>query len=329
MFLKRLTLFTVIWTLALIMVGAWVRLHDAGLGCPDWPGCYGHFTPHHAEEYISQAEAENPFGPVTMAKAWKEMVHRYAASLLGLFIIAIAVLFWRVRQQRLAPVWLPPALVGVVIFQGLLGMWTVTLLLKPAIVTAHLIGGMLTLAMLAWLALCLYFPRLPARPGPRGWAWLALIMVSVQIVLGGWTSTNYAALACSDFPACLNGQWLPPMDFSNAFHVLAELGRTHDGDMLPVQALTAIHWLHRLGAVLVLLVVGGLALRLLRDEAWRSWGLVLLASLSLQMLLGISNVVFSLPLSVAVAHTGGAAVLLLVCLALNFRLSRVDSGAGA
>lgn len=326
MLLKRLTMFAVVWTLGLIMLGAWVRLHDAGLGCPDWPGCYGHFSPVHAEERIKAVESLNPNGPITMAKAWKEMIHRYAATFLGLIMVIIMALAWIKRRELTVSPWLPTGLLAVLIFQGLLGMWTVTLLLKPAVVTGHLLGGMATLALLVLLALKLYMPRPAPIDGLRILPMLALVAVAVQIFLGGWTSTNYAALACSDFPACLNGQWLPDMDFGNAFHVTRELGKTAEGDNLPLAALTAIHWLHRLGALVVTLVVGALGLKLLRHPALKAWGLALLLVLALQLALGVANVVYSLPLSIAVAHNGVAALLLMVCVALNYRLWRGRSG---
>ncbi|MEZ5658991.1 MAG: COX15/CtaA family protein [Burkholderiaceae bacterium] len=197
---------TALLTFALIMLGAYVRLSDAGLGCPDWPGCYGHLTPTMAAEKI-HAEVSRQggeHGPVSMGKAWREMVHRYVASLLGLVIIALAVLAWRWRRQLAGGPWLPTALVGVVVLQGLFGMWTVTLLLKPAIVTGHLIGGLLTLSLLVWLW---QRERLggPSRVDVGGlapWVFIGLFALVAQISLGGWTSTNYAALACTDLPTC-------------------------------------------------------------------------------------------------------------------------------
>lgn len=318
--LKKLTIFALFWTLALIMLGAWVRLHDSGLGCPDWPGCYGHVSPTHAQETIAAVESANPVGPVTMEKAWKEMIHRYAAGFLVLMVVGIMITTLLKRRQLAISPWLPIGLFGVILFQALLGMWTVTLLLKPAVVTGHLLGGLITLGLLLWLVLQLTWPNPQPHRGPRRWALLALVLVALQIVLGGWTSTNYAALACNEFPACVNGEWLPPMDFSNAFHVVRELGKTADGQNLSFAALTAIHVLHRIGAVIVLLVVGALSIRLIKQPVWRYWGWSLLAALTVQILLGISNVVFGLPLPVAVAHNGGAAVLLMLCIGLNYFL---------
>lgn len=323
---RRLIAFATVLTLALLMLGAWVRLTDAGLGCPDWPGCYGQLTPAHASEQIAAAVTAQggEHGPVSMGKAWREMLHRYVASFLGVVIIAIAALGWRHRVRLAQSPVLAVALVGVVVLQGLFGMWTVTLLLRPAIVTGHLIGGMLVFALLVWL-----WQR--QRPAPRyvdaepvaalrRAALVGLALVSMQIVLGGWTSTNYAALACTDLPTC-QGQWWPPMNFADAFQVRRELGYTGDGQLLPLTALTAIHWTHRTGAILVLGVVGWLGVRTLRTDE-RTLGVAILAALAIQWALGLSNVWFSLPLAVAVLHNGGAAVLLALMVMLNFRAVR-------
>ena len=324
---RRLVGFTVILTLCLIMIGAWVRLTDAGLGCPDWPGCYGKLFPSQAKEQIAQAVAEQggEHGPVSMGKAWREMGHRYVAKILGLLIIAIAIIAWvRRREFQQSPA-LPIWLVGVVILQGLFGMWTVTLLLKPAIVTGHLLGGMLTFALLLWLWLRqLPQPRyVDAEPvaALAGPAALGLVFVVIQIFLGGWTSTNYAALACTDLPTC-QGVWWPEMNFRDAFHFFRELGMTGDGQILPVEALTAIHLIHRIGAVVVLAVIGWLGWRVARTDGTGGLGLAILVALAVQWLLGLSNVYFSLPISLAVAHNGGAAVLLGLLVVLNFRAHR-------
>ena len=325
---RRLVGFCVVLTLCLVMLGAWVRLTDAGLGCPDWPGCYGKLTPSHAKDSIAAAVAEQggEHGPVSIGKAWREMIHRYIATFLGMLILVIAAWAWRRRAQLGQSPALATALVGVVILQGLFGKWTVTLLLKPAIVTGHLLGGMLTFSLLVWL-------WLRQRPDPRPVdaeplaalltpARVALLLVVAQIFLGGWTSTNYAALACSDLPSCHQGRWWPEADFANGFHFFRELGRTGDGDLLPLPALTAIHLSHRIGAVLVLLGVGWAGWRALRTPGAESLGVAVLGMLGLQWALGLSNVWFSLPLPVAVAHNGGAAVLLALVLMLNFRAYR-------
>ncbi len=324
---RRLVAVATVLTLALIMLGAWVRLTDAGLGCPDWPGCYGKLSPIHASDRIAQAVAEQggEHGPVSMGKAWREMVHRYLATGLGLLIIAIAVLAWRRRAVLRQSPLLAISLVGVVVLQGLFGKWTVTLLLKPAIVTGHLVGGMLTFSLLLWLWLRQLPPRryVDAEPvaGLRTPALVGLALVALQIFLGGWTSTNYAALACTDLPTC-QGNWWPAVNFADGFHFVRELGRTGDGGLLPTQALTAIHLAHRIGAVIVLLVVGWLGARVAGTPGEQRLGAVLLALLALQWALGLANVWLSLPLPIAVAHNGGAAALLGALLVLNFRAFR-------
>jgi cytochrome c oxidase assembly protein subunit 15 len=297
------------------------------LGCPDWPGCYGKLSPVHAQQEIAQAiqTQGGEHGPVSAPKAWKEMVHRYIAAFLGLLIIILAVMAYRQRKPLRQKPWLAISLVGVVCLQGAFGAWTVTLLLKPAIVTGHLIGGLTLLGLLTWLLLKQTTHVQPVMPPKelKGLRWLArlgLLVVSAQIVLGGWVSTNYAALACADFPTC-QGQWWPEMQFVDAFHVMRKLGKTSAGDMLAMPALTAIHWVHRLGACLVTGVVVWLGIVL-----WRHAGLKLLAIsvwfvLALQILLGISNVVFRLPLFIAVLHNGGAAVLLMTLIFVNYRLA--------
>ena len=321
---RRLAGFAVVLTLGLLMLGAWVRLTDAGLGCPDWPGCYGKLTPVQASAQIAQAVAEQggEHGPVSMGKAWREMGHRYVATLLGMLIVALAVLAWRWRARLGQSPWLATALVGVVILQGLFGKWTVTLLLKPAIVTGHLLGGLLVFVLLLWLWLRQLPPARYIDPEPAaGLATpvrIGLLVVVAQIFLGGWTSTNYAALACTDLPTC-QGSWWPEVNFADGFHFLRELGMTGDGELLPAQALTAIHLSHRIGAVVALAVVGWVGWRALRAPGEERLGAALLAMLALQWLLGLSNVWFSLPLPVAVAHNGGAAVLLALLVVLHFR----------
>ena len=316
---RRLVMLALALTAIVVVFGAYVRLSDAGLGCPDWPGCYGQVSPHHAAEDIAKAQASAPQGPVSPAKAWKEMVHRYLAGSLGMLILCIAAVAWCRRRE--AEVSLPVALllVAVVIFQGLLGKWTVTLLLKPAIVTGHLLGGLTTLGLLGWLALrTAGVVRLDRAPALVRALRFGLVLLLAQIALGGWTSTNYAALACSDFPTC-HGAWWPATDYANAFHVLRELGMTAEGRLLGLEALTAIHWTHRLGALVVGAYLSILALALLRRRSTAGWGVALLAGVALQIGLGIANVLLSLPLPLAVAHNAVAAALLLLMVAANYR----------
>ena len=285
-----------------VVAGAYVRLSDAGLGCPDWPLCYGRSVP----AQIADGDA--------LAKAWKEMAHRYLAGALGILIFVLALISWRTRQSP----WLATAIVALVIFQAALGMWTVTLLLRPAIVAAHLAGGMATLALLVWFALRQWeFDASPAARALRGPAVAGLAVVAAQIVLGGWVSANYAALACPDLPLCL-GQALPPMDFGNAFHVLRELGVARDGEPLSREALTAIHWSHRAFALVALGVLAWTVWKTRRVAELRPLGMLVLALLGLQIALGAANVALGLPLALAAAHNAGAALLLASLVVLNF-----------
>ncbi len=312
------------FTFVVVVVGAFVRLTDAGLGCPDWPGCYGDLTPASARHAIAQEEAATPFGPVTMAKAWKEMFHRYIAGLLGATIVALAIAAWRARRAWQRAPWLAIAVVGVVILQGAFGAWTVTLLLKPVIVTGHLIGGLLTLSLLLLVALS-------AAPAPRfaapervaalrPLAFAALGAIVVQIVLGGWTSTNYAALACSDWPLC-QGSVVPAMQLGDAFHLLRPLGTTAEGEALPFAALTAIHWAHRSFAYVALAIGLAFAWRVRAEPALRRLGTALMVLLVAQVALGVSNVLLQLPLPIAVAHNAGAALVLLTLVAIHQRIA--------
>lgn len=322
---RNLILVALILAFGVVSLGAYVRLSDAGLGCPDWPGCYGKLTPHHAADAINAELAVRPQGPVSHAKAWKEMVHRYAAGTLGLLVLGIAVMGWRGRRETGGGPGLPVLLLGLIVFQALLGMWTVTQLLKPLVVSAHLLGGMATLSLLLWLwlrergrASHAYFARVDHL---RGSVALGLSLVVTQIALGGWVSTNYAALACTDFPLC-QGVWVPPMDFGHGFTLHRELGETASGDLLPMTALTAIHWVHRVMALIVFLYLGWLVLRLQRTPGYACIGMAIGGLLVLQVALGISNVLLSLPLAVAVAHNAGAALLLASLVWLNYRVLR-------
>jgi cytochrome c oxidase assembly protein subunit 15 len=326
---RALVLGATVLTFLVVVVGAYVRLEDAGLGCPDWPGCYGQLlgVPQEAQE-VAQAQRAFPGQAVDAGRAWKEMFHRYLAGALGLLILAVAVTAWRRRAETGRSPWLATATVAVVALQAALGMWTVTLLLKPAIVTLHLLGGMTTLALMVWLAL----REVPPGPAParaahrlRPWAAAALAILAAQIALGGWVSANYAALACADFPAC-HGQWLPDMNFADAFHVLRDLGVAADGAPLSQEALNAIQWSHRLGAVVTLVFVGGLALLALRAPALRVQGAVIALLLITQAGLGAANVLLRLPLALAAAHNAVAALLLAALVVLNFTVFRGPDG---
>jgi cytochrome c oxidase assembly protein subunit 15 len=316
---RRLCLVATLVALCVVVMGAWVRLSHAGLGCPDWPGCYGHLTVGEAVENAQHANAAFPERPLEPEKALKEMIHRYFASGLGLLIIGIAVVAWFNRRDPAQPMRLPGLLVALVVFQGLLGMWTVTLLVKPLIVTAHLVGGLATLSLLWWLALRV--DRTTRPPGERGLRRLALVglvVLAVQILLGGWVSTNYSALACPDFPTCQRSFW-PDMDFKDAFILWRGLGIDYEGGVLDHPARVAIHFVHRIGAVITALVLGFLAWRAIRSgqsRAVRLAGTALAVLLVVQWTVGPVMVLKALPLELATLHNGVAALLLLSVVAL-------------
>ena len=316
-----LTLLALLLAFVVVVLGAYTRLTHAGLGCPDWPGCYGGMLVPDAAEAIESANALYPDRPLHQGKAWTEMIHRYAAGALGLIILLLGVLGWRHRRAYGQAVRIPLLLVAMVIVQAALGMWTVTMLLKPVVVTAHLLGGMAVLALLFWLLLGQFFHG-PAAPGERDrllpWAITGLAVVSAQIFLGGWTSANYAALACPEFPVCRDGAWWPTPDFREAFILWRGLGIDYEGGVLDSAARTAVHLAHRIGAVVTALVLLAVALRALVGQGGRarSMGTVILVLLCVQIGLGVANVVMVLPLGVAVAHNAMAALLLLSLVAL-------------
>jgi heme a synthase len=343
---RSLNLFAVLLCFCVVVFGAYVRLADAGLGCPDWPGCYGHVGVPDADHEVARAEAKYPERPVEAAKAWKEMIHRYLASTLGLLIVGLAVLSRRVPQ---APRRLPWCLVALVVFQGILGMWTVTWQLKPAVVTAHLFGGLATFSLLAWMLLSTWRvrtgpavaslsdrprrvepaftfagaperdPRLPF-PAIRLLATVGLVLLVGQIFLGGWTSTNYAALACPDLPTC-HGRWVPETDVREAFTLWRGLGINYEYGVLDSRARVTIHFFHRVGAVIVTAVLLLLGMRLLRrgpSAFWKRFGVAVIAALTLQVSLGLLIVKLQLPLLLAAAHNAGAALLLLTLVSLNY-----------
>jgi cytochrome c oxidase assembly protein subunit 15 len=318
----RLSLTATLLTLCVIILGAYVRLSDAGLGCPDWPGCYGQILAPTADHEIHQANQAFPDRPVESHKAWKEMAHRYLASTLGFIILILAFLAIKNRHAPNQPILLPLVLVLVVCFQGALGMWTVTLLLKPAIVTLHLLCGMLTLGLLSWLTLSQKFPRQKEISSnstfTKNWAIFALIILSLQITLGGWTSTNYVALHCYDLPTC-QGEWLPPTDFKEGFKVWREVGIDYEGGVLSLEAGTAVHLSHRIGAVIALLVIGFLAflLAIEKSELLKRLSIILMMVLATQITLGLLNIILVLPLVIAVAHNGVAALLLISLVTIN------------
>ncbi|MFC5513952.1 heme A synthase [Massilia jejuensis] len=330
-----------VWVMAfltfdLIVFGAFTRLTDSGLGCPDWPGCYGAANPFIAHEQIAAAEAAMPTGPVTRVKAWIEMIHRYLA--MGIGVLIMALMFQSIRQWKktrraaFAPA-LPVALFLFVCVQGAFGAWTVTLKLQPLIVTLHLLLGMGLLAMLAWLGGqedYLSTPPAPLRdrrdlPGLRALRTLALFaaaVLAVQIALGGWVSTNYATMACDEFPLC-DGNLLPEMDFEHGFTLWRELGKTAAGHYLQFPALVAIHWVHRNFAIVVTLVLGLAAWRASRQPALRRTGCLIALVLLAQLFTGIATVFFDFPLAIAVLHNAGAALLVLLVTMLNYKVKHL------
>ena len=323
-----LSMATAVLALVVILVGAYVRLSNAGLGCPDWPGCYGGLQAPSTSAAIEMANEAFPQRPVEVAKAWKEMVHRYFAATLGILILVLAVWAWRRRHLPGQVTAVPLVLLGLVILQSLLGMWTVTLLVKPAIVTAHLLGGISIVALAWWATLRQGEWFAGSRPyagqGLRIATWVGIALVGVQISLGGWTSTNYAALSCVEFPTCNGGLWLPPTDFREAFVIWREVGIDYEYGVLDSTARTAIHISHRIGALVVTVYLSVLGWRLAwrtRAPVLRNLGLLLVLVLLIQVALGITNVLAHLPLPVAVAHNGGAVMLLLILVTLVHSLS--------
>jgi cytochrome c oxidase assembly protein subunit 15 len=334
--LFRLTLAAFLLAIIVVVLGAFTRLADAGLGCPDWPGCYGHLLwPDEAHE-ITKAEAAFPNAPVELDKTWPEMVHRYFAGSLGLLILSIAILAIRRSMEsksvldtyKKIPLKLPLFLLALVMLQAAFGMWTVTLKLWPKIVTAHLMGGFATLSLL-WL--------LVQRLGGQQWLLpqsqaqqlcklkplllFSIVVVVIQIMLGGWVSSNYAALACPDVPQCF-GQWLPPMDVATGFAVFQDIGPNYLGGQLDNHSRIAIHIAHRIGAMTVLLtlLVFGISLWRIQSPVVKQWVIALWLVLLVQISLGVSNIVWALPLSVAVAHNAVGALLLLVMVSIAYRI---------
>jgi cytochrome c oxidase assembly protein subunit 15 len=325
---RKLVWALVFLTFDLIVFGGFTRLTDSGLGCPDWPGCYGLANPFLAHEQISAAQAAMPTGPVSVAKAWIEMIHRYLAMGIGVLIVALTAKAWlqwrRDRSDAFAPA-MPTALLLFVCLQGAFGAWTVTLKLQPVIVTIHLLLGMGLLALLTWMGGREDFLVKPRQAGGdavalrrvRALALMSAVLLAVQIALGGWVSTNYATLACSDFPLC-NGQLVPAMDFEHGFTLWRELGKTAAGHYLPFTALTAIHWVHRNFALIVAAGLGWTAWAAWRQPALARTARLIALVLAVQAATGIATVFFSFPLAIAVMHNAGAALLVLLVTMLNY-----------
>jgi heme a synthase len=318
--LRTLTLLTVFLTFDLTLFGAFTRLTDSGLGCPDWPGCYGKASPIGAKAQISAEQAAMPTGPVTHQKAWIEMIHRYLASGVGVLILVLAISSWMERRRIAVNPWWPIVSLVWVCIQGAFGALTVTMKLFPAIVTMHLMGAMILLALLQAQAVKYEQGAKDfAASGRTRWALIAgFALLALQIALGGWVSTNYAVLACTEFPMC-QGAWIPPMDMRQGFEIWRELGQTGQGNTIALPALTAIHVVHRMFAFVVFGVLG-YAAWLLYSHGNKSSAAWIAGLLIWQLITGLSNVVLGWPLLAAVSHTGGAAGLVLVCMSALMRL---------
>jgi len=337
MWLKRLSIFAVLLACGVVALGAYTRLQDAGLGCPDWPGCYGHLVVPQSSDAISNANAAYPERPLESHKAWPEMIHRYFASTLGLVIFAILILCIRARKHDPAvPLKLPSILAALVVFQGLLGMWTVTLGLFPTIVMAHLLGGFTTLCLLFLLAIRLH-QSVPPTPDDNHikhktnatlrFGIVGIVILAAQIALGGWTAANYAATVCSDLPICQSG-WQQHVNFADAFQFWGHGVEDYEfATHLGADAKITIHVAHRIGAIITTLYLGSLFVWLLAGSkqvtgATRNATAIAFLLLLAQVGLGISNVVLELPLLVAVAHNGVAALLMMALIFLNLSLYR-------
>jgi len=320
---QKLNWAVVFLTFDLILFGAFTRLSDSGLGCPDWPGCYGTSNPLRAMEEIRAAEAAMPTGPVTVFKAWVEMIHRYLAMSVGvLIIIQVVLAFKQIGAQRKLAIQGSLFLLGLVCLQGAFGAWTVTLKLQPIIVSMHLILALILFSSMVWFAQRNDSKTISSKAQdkslPITWIAFATIALLIQIFLGAWVSTNYAVLACPDFPTCM-GAWYPAMDWQNAFYLWRDLGMAKSGEAIPMTALVTIHWTHRVGAIFASTILLLLAIKALRhSQASTSfWGKAILTLLALQIITGISNVVFQWPLVAALLHTGGAAALLFCLVRLS------------
>jgi cytochrome c oxidase assembly protein subunit 15 len=323
-FYKRLTFYATLLALIVVSFGAYTRLTDSGLGCPDWPGCYGTLSVPESIDQIEKAQAVYPDSPVEIEKAWIEMIHRYIAGILGIMILVIAFMSIRLREQINYSLKWPFFLLGLVIFQAALGMWTVTLLLKPAVVTSHLLGGMTVLGVLTFLMhrnFGTHRENFVSNKYERKIIRFSLVLLFIQIALGGWTSTNYAALACTDYPTC-HGSLVPEMDFYNAFTIFRELGVTSIGEPLSLEALHAIQWVHRIGAIVLLVYLLFVAYILKVNQGFNMWRNVLILVISLQFIIGIANLLLHLPIVLATLHNLGAALLVVILVGINSRITK-------
>jgi len=322
-FFQRLLLFSTFLTLCVVVFGAYVRLTDAGLGCPDWPGCFGTLTVPESEIAIKEAQTSYPGSIVEVGKAWIEMIHRYLAGTLGLLVLLITILAYKIRDEIKVKFILPLSILVLITFQAALGMWTVTELLKPIIVTAHLIGGMTILGLLTYMThrhIGAISNSVIINPKITPFIRFSLVLLFFQIMLGGWTSTNYAALACTDFPTC-HGSFFPDMDFKNGFNIFRELGMTTSGEGLSIQALQAIQWVHRVGAIILTVYFIFVAFLLKEYPSASFYRNILLLVLFFQIIVGIANLVFYLPLFLATLHNLLAALLVIITTIINSRIT--------
>jgi len=321
---NRLILISTILTLCVVVFGAFVRLTDAGLGCPDWPGCYGTLTVPESQSAILSAQIAYPDSLIEVEKAWREMIHRYLAALLGILILGITFIGHKNKSKIKINITYLYALLPLVIFQGILGMWTVTELLMPAIVTAHLIGGMTTLGLLTFIThrhVGSMSNILILNHKVKFFVRFGLVLLFIQILLGGWTSTNYAALACTDYPLC-HGSFVPEMDFANGFSIFRELGMTATEQSLPIEAYYAIQWVHRMGAIVITIYFLFIAYILSSYPSIIFYRNILIIILFIQFTVGITSLLFHLPLALATLHNLGAALLVIIMVIINSRITQ-------
>ena len=325
----HLALIATVVALVVILLGAWTRLVDAGLGCPDWPGCYGHWTVPESAAAIQQAESLYPDAPIENSKAWAEMTHRYAAGSLGLLVLALGIIAWLAGKKDWEYPTLPiGVLVVLTILQGAAGALTVTWRLWPQVVTLHLLGGFLTIGLLALVTYRLSgafsmrpMVTLSRLPQAQKMVAIGLLLLLIQIILGGWTSANYAAMACPDLPTC-QGQWLPETDFSKGFDITQAIGPNYLGGQLESAGRTAIHLTHRIGAVVVTTYLFITMSILLLWGLPKKWGIGILAVTGTQTTLGFTNILLSLPIGIATAHNGMAVLLFILMLILCYCMFR-------
>jgi cytochrome c oxidase assembly protein subunit 15 len=321
---KNLVLGATILALCVVVFGAYVRLTDAGLGCPDWPGCYGTLTVPESVAAIEEAQANYPNSIIDKGKAWIEMIHRYIAAILGLMILSLAFLAFKNKNDINVRPSLVYGLLGLVIAQGMLGMWTVTELLMPIIVSLHLLGGMTTLGLLTYITHrhwgSVSDTLITLKPISQKLIRFSLVILFIQIFLGGWTSTNYAALACTDFPTC-HGELIPPMDFSNGFTLWRKLGMTAQGDALTLQALQAIQWIHRIGAFIFVSYFLYIIYLMSKFKSCNLYRNLLVIVISFQFIIGVLNLLLHLPLALATMHNLGAALLVIITVIINSRIT--------